>query len=56
MNDILDIIIGTNWQTIIGMFAITWYFTHDLKEEMRDQGKRIDHLYQLCLDMLKAQK
>lgn len=60
MQDIIDYVSKTNWQTIIAMFAIGWYFTRDLhqdmrsiKDEMRSQGQRIDHLYQICIDLLK---
>ncbi len=56
-----------NWQAIIAMFAICWYFTHDIKSaiknldnDMKEQGKRIDaqgdridKLYQMFVDLLK---
>lgn len=58
---------SVNWQTIIGMFAITWYFTHDLKLAIEKQTARTDRLYemycetqkeikQIYLDILKERK
>jgi hypothetical protein len=65
--DVLSYLINLNWQSIVGMFAICWYFTYDLKialkkldEDMKEQGKRIDaqgkrtdQLYQMFVDLLK---
>ncbi len=60
MDEFIDFIRNTNWQTIVALFVIGWYFTKDLREEMhvmrkemQEQGKRIDHLYQICIDLLK---
>jgi hypothetical protein len=43
-----------NWPTIIGMFAIGWYFTKEIREtllklenDVREQGKRTDKLYEM---------
>jgi hypothetical protein len=55
MNEI-DVLKNWNWQTISAMFAITLYFTFDLRRKMKEQGKRIDHLYQICVDLLKEKK
>jgi len=65
--DILEYIINLNWQTMIAMAAIAWYFTHDIKEglvkldsdlksqgeRIDAQGQRIDRLYQMFVDLLK---
>lgn len=56
MEEFIEFIKNTNWQTIIAMFAIGWYFTRDISNEMKEQGKRIDHLYQICVDLLKEKK
>ena len=49
-----------NWQTIVGMFIVGWYFTHDIRNtlnkleiDVREQGKRTDNLYQMFVDLLK---
>jgi hypothetical protein len=61
--DIFSYLENLNWQTIIGMFAICWYFTHDIKagmkkldEDMKRQGDRTDRLYQMFVDLLKDRK
>ena len=65
--EILEYLANLNWQTIIAMFAIVWYFTYDIKQSLakldtdtRNQGKRIDsqgeridRLYQMFVDLLK---
>ena len=56
MEEFVEFIKNTNWQTVIAMFAIGWYFTRDISKEMKEQGKRIDHLYQICVDLLKEKK
>jgi hypothetical protein len=52
-----------NWQTIIAMFAVMWYFTRDIKKsliklesDVREQGKRTDKLYEMFIDLLKEKK
>jgi len=61
--EIINLLEKVNWQTVIAMFAIGWYFTRDIRKEMHDfridmkeQGKRIDHLYQICVELLKEKK
>ena len=68
--EILSYLEKMNWHTIIGMFAICWYFTYDLRKsmeridiDMKEQGKRIDaqgqrtdKLYQMFIDLLKDQR
>lgn len=51
--DIVNFLDKLNWQTIISMFAISWYFTHEVKNELKEQGKRIDRLYEMFVDLLK---
>lgn len=58
--EILEYIVNLNWQTMIAMAAIAWYFTHDIKEDLKElksdmkiQNKRIDTLYQMFVDLLK---
>ena len=65
--EIIEYLSNLNWQAIVAMFAICWYFTYDLKmglkklnEDIAEQGKRIDaqgvridRLYQMFVDLLK---
>lgn len=65
--DIFNYLDKLNWQTIIAMFVIGWYFTKDFREDMktlnnsinkldadiRQQGQRTDKLYEMFIDLLK---
>ena len=53
MDYILDTLKYCNWQTIAAMFAISWYFSHELRKDMKDQVQRIDRLYVMFVDLLK---
>lgn len=60
MTELIQFLDKLNWQMIIAIFAVSWFFTKDIradikdiKTEMKEQGKRIDHLYQICVDLLK---
>lgn len=44
INSIMETFLNLNWQTVIGIFAIVWYFTHDLKLSIQHLDKRIDTL------------
>jgi len=59
-DQILSIFTNLNWQTIIAMFAIGWYFTKDirytlnkLETDVRSQNARIDRLYEMFIDLIK---
>ena len=54
--DIIDFLDKFNWQTILGMVVICWYFTHDLKMSMERQATRTDRLYEMFIDLLKEKK
>lgn len=61
--EFIDYIEKLNWQTIIAMFVIGWYFTKDIKEtliklenDVCQQGKRTDKLYEMFIDLLKESK
>lgn len=54
--DLVNFIEKLNWQTIIAMFAVTWYFTHDIKIAMEKQSARTDRLYEMFVDLLKDSK
>ncbi len=60
MEELIEFVKSANWQTILALFVIGWYFTKDLREEiheirkeLREQAVRTDHLYQICIDMLR---
>lgn len=49
VNDFYQIFVNFNWQTIVAMFSIGWYFTRDIKkglvkleEDVRKSNDRID--------------
>lgn len=52
----LDFIANFNWQTIVGMGVISWYFTHEIKISMEKQSARTDKLYEMFIDLLKERK
>ena len=54
--DILNFINSFNWQTIIGMFAIEWYFNREIKLSLEKQSARTDKLYEMFIDLLKERK
>lgn len=54
--DFLTFINNFNWQTIIGMCIISWYFTHDIKLAIEKQTARTDKLYEMFIDLLKEKK
>lgn len=56
MMDIIKYIETLNWPTILAMFAIVWYFTHDIKSVLTKQGERIDDLYRMYAETQKEIK
>jgi hypothetical protein len=55
--DWIELIKELNWQTIIGMFVIVWYFTRDIKQniekihqDLQHQGERTDKLYEMFVN------
>ena len=61
--DWLQILNNLNWQGILGIFIVSWYFTKDIKaqlikldEDLRAQGKRTDQLYQVIVDLMQKGK
>lgn len=53
MDEALSVLNKFNWQTIIAMFAIGWYFTRDIKIAMEKQSDRTDKLYEMFIDLIK---
>ncbi len=58
--EIISYIEKLNWQTIIAMFGIGWYFTRDIRlalekldNDVKEQGSRTDKLYEMFIDLLK---
>ena len=54
--NIIEFFNSFNWQTILGMVIISWYFTHDIKIAMEKQSARTDKLYEMFIDLLKERK
>ncbi len=58
--DIVNFFEKLNWQTILALFVMGWYFSreirislHKLEDDVRQQGLRTDKLYQMFIDLLK---
>jgi hypothetical protein len=63
MDKFLNFLEGFNIQTIISMVVIFWYFTRDIKSEMKlleskidTQAARSDRLYEMFIDLIKEGK
>lgn len=54
--DLTKYIESLNWPIIIGMFAIIWYFTQEMKAAVIQQGIRIDNLYKMYAETQKEIK
>lgn len=53
---LLDFVNSFNWQTIIGMAVISWYFTHEIKVALERQSARTDKLYEMFIELIKESK
>ncbi len=60
MLEIIPYLNTLNWQTMVAMFAICWYFTRDIKnsvdkldKDFREQSKRTDRLYEMFIQLLR---
>lgn len=67
MDRILDFIEAMNLQTIFSVGVIFWYFTRELRKEIREeiisirqeintQAQRSDRLYEMFVQLLKENK
>ena len=56
MSEIINFLEKFNWQTIMAMFAISWYMTHEIKSALEKQSARTDKLYEMFIDLLKEKK
>lgn len=61
--NIIELIEKFNWQTIIAMLAIGWYFTKEIREslkildkDVREQSTRTDKLYEMFCELQKQMK
>ncbi len=54
--DIVEFFNRFNWQTILGMMMISWYFTHEIKSTLEKQSARTDRLYEMFIELLKERK
>lgn len=67
MDKLVDFFNGFNIQTILAMTAVLWYFTRDIRKEIKKeidairqentvQANRSDRLYEMFIDLLKDRK
>jgi hypothetical protein len=67
METILEMLNKFDLTTIVAMFIISWYHTHELRKEIRadfqeqsnqldKQSTRSDRLYEMFIDLLKERK
>jgi len=67
MEKLIDFFNGFNIQTILAMTAVLWYFTRDIRNEIKKeidairqentvQANRSDRLYEMFIDLLKDKK
>lgn len=61
MDKFLEFMSGFNLHTIITVAVIFWYFTKDIKGEMKllevkidRQSERTDKLYEMFIDLLRS--
>lgn len=54
--DIIEFLEKLNWQTLLGMILITWYFTQDIKKSLEKHESRIDKLYEMFYEVQKEIK
>lgn len=54
--ELINFIEKLNWQTILAIFAVSWYFTHDIKLAIEKQSARTDKLYEMFVELLKDKK
>ena len=52
INTLVETILKLNWQTVLVMFAIVWYFTHDIKASIVRLEKKMDKM-ELRIDSLE---
>lgn len=67
MDKLIDFLSAFNAQTIFAMAVILWYFTREIRNEIRseiaeirseisEQSKRSDRLYEMFIDLLKEKR
>lgn len=60
METILEMLSKFDLTTIIGIFIISWYHTHELRKEIKEEtrviAERTDKLYEMFIDLLKDKK
>ena len=63
MDKVIEFLTGFNIQTILSLGAMTWYFTHNMKIEMKvleakidRQSERTDRLYEMFIDLVKERR
>jgi len=63
MDKVLEVLTSLNLTNLVATAAIFWYFTRDIKGEMKileakidKQSDRTDRLYEMFVDLLKDRK
>lgn len=67
MKEFIEFLRSFNIQTLLAMTGILWYFTRDIRNEIKKeideirkenavQAKRSDKLYEMFIDLLKEKK
>lgn len=56
MEQVWEFLKNFNIQTLIGVFAMLWYFTHHIDTKIERQCERTDRLYEMFIDLLKEKK
>jgi hypothetical protein len=63
MDQALEFLKGFNIQTILSLGVVVWWFTKDIKTEMKlleakidTQAGRTDRLYEMFIDLIKEGK
>lgn len=56
MEHVIEFFKGFNFQTIISMFLMLWFFTNQIDSKIEKQSQRSDRLYEMFIDLLKEGK
>lgn len=56
MTNFLEFLSGFNWQTILSVFLMLWYFSNHIESKIEKQSQRTDRLYEMFIDLLKDGK
>jgi hypothetical protein len=46
MEELIKTIFSLNWQTVVGMIVIAWYFTHDIRKVNEEILREIKSMHE----------